>query len=63
MDNVIKIIIADDHLLFIDGLVSLLNGETDITIEDIANDGKELLELLETREWLQSDPNWKIHAN
>lgn len=46
MSNLIKIIIADDHLLFIDGLASLLNGEKDITIENIANDGKELLELL-----------------
>lgn len=46
MNNIIKIVIADDHLLFIDGLASLLNGETDIIIEDIANDGKELLELL-----------------
>ena len=50
MDNIIKIIIADDHLLFIDGLISLLNGETDIAIEDIANDGKELLEILEKQQ-------------
>lgn len=47
MDNTIKLIIADDHLLFIDGLVSLLKEETDISIENIANDGKELLYLLE----------------
>lgn len=46
MNNIIKIIIADDHLLFIDGLASLLNGETDIVIEDVANDGKELLDIL-----------------
>lgn len=46
MNNIIRIIIADDHLLFIDGLVSLLKGEADIAIDDIANNGKELLELV-----------------
>jgi len=47
MDKAIRIIIADDHLLFIDGLVSLLKTETTISIADIANDGKELLAITE----------------
>lgn len=47
MAQPIKIIIADDHLLFIDGLVSLLKAEEDLIIEDVANNGKELLYLLE----------------
>lgn len=33
--------------MFIDGLVSLLNEEPDMVIEDVANDGKQLLYLLE----------------
>jgi DNA-binding NarL/FixJ family response regulator len=47
MNKLIKIIIADDHLLFIDGLSSLLNGEDDIMIADIAYDGRQLLYILE----------------
>lgn len=42
----IKIIIADDHTLFIDGLQLVLRDEPDISVEAIANDGKELLALL-----------------
>ena len=42
----IKIIIADDHLLFIEGLRMLIESEPGITIIDIANDGKELLQIL-----------------
>jgi two-component system, NarL family, nitrate/nitrite response regulator NarL len=42
----IQIIIADDHILFIDGLKSLLKDEKDIVVTDIANDGKELLDIL-----------------
>jgi len=49
MNPVIKIIIADDHLIFIDGLSSLLAGENDIQIEDVAIDGKELLYILERK--------------
>ena len=41
-----QIIIADDHILFIDGLKSLLKDEKDIVVADIANDGKELLDIL-----------------
>ena len=42
----IKIIIADDHSLFINGLQLLLKGESWLTITGIANDGKELLDIL-----------------
>jgi two-component system nitrate/nitrite response regulator NarL len=45
----IHIIIADDHVLFIDGLKLLLKGEADISIEDVANDGMELMDLLRTQ--------------
>jgi two-component system nitrate/nitrite response regulator NarL len=41
-----KIIIADDHKLFINGLELLLKDEPWIEIIDIANDGKELLDVL-----------------
>jgi DNA-binding NarL/FixJ family response regulator len=46
MSDVVKIIIADDHTLFINGLQMLLKDEGWIEIMDIASDGKELLELL-----------------
>ena len=42
----INIIIADDHVLFIDGLRALLKDEAGIAIIDIANDGKELLDII-----------------
>ena len=42
----VKIIIADDHNLFIDGLRMLLKDESWVEIIDIANNGKELLSLL-----------------
>ena len=41
-----RIIIADDHNLFINGMQLLLKEESWIEIIDIANDGKELLALL-----------------
>lgn len=45
MDKV-KIIIADDHTLFINGLQLLLKDEAWVEIIDVANDGRELLEIL-----------------
>jgi len=42
----IKVIIADDHNLFINGLNLLLKEEPWIEVIDIANDGKELLTIL-----------------
>jgi DNA-binding NarL/FixJ family response regulator len=44
--NKIKIIIADDHTLFINGLKLLLKEEPWIEVIDVANDGKELLDIL-----------------
>lgn len=44
----INLVIADDHKLFIDGLCSLLKDEADMHIMDIANDGKELLSILQS---------------
>ena len=44
--NKIKIIIADDHTLFIKGLQLLLQEELWIEVIDIANDGEELLNIL-----------------
>lgn len=46
MQDKIKIIIADDHNLFIDGLKLLLKDEPDMVVIDIANDGRELLAIL-----------------
>jgi two-component system, NarL family, nitrate/nitrite response regulator NarL len=42
----IHILIADDHVLFIDGLVLLLKDVSNISIVDVANDGKELMDIL-----------------
>lgn len=49
MKKPVKLIIADDHILFIDGLKLLLQSDHNIQIIDIANDGKELLDLLENK--------------
>ncbi len=46
MQSKIRLIIADDHLMFIEGLKLLLQAEKDMQIIDIANDGRELLDLL-----------------
>jgi two-component system, NarL family, nitrate/nitrite response regulator NarL len=46
MSTAIRLIIADDHTLFINGLQLLLKDEPWIEIMDIATDGKELLHLL-----------------
>ena len=46
MKDAIKIIIADDHNLFIDGLKLLLKDETDMHVVETVNDGKELLDIL-----------------
>ena len=43
----INVIIADDHQLFIDGLKSILNKTIDITTIGEANNGLEVLKLLE----------------
>jgi DNA-binding NarL/FixJ family response regulator len=43
----IKIIIADDHQLFIDGIKSILSKEIDLNIIGEANNGLEIIKLLE----------------
>lgn len=48
MNTVIKIIIADDHLLFIDGLRRLLEDDERMKVINVANDGKELMRILHT---------------
>lgn len=42
----IRIIIADDHKLFVDGLVSLFEGADDIVIAGLANTGKEVIDIV-----------------
>lgn len=44
MNEVNNVIIADDHLLFADGLEQLLNKEDDIHVQSIANNGRTLID-------------------
>lgn len=44
----IKIIIADDHKMFLQGIVSLLENEENITILGMAPNGKDVLKIVET---------------
>jgi DNA-binding NarL/FixJ family response regulator len=48
MNNGIKMIIADDHKIFIDGLRMLLRDEPDMKILAVASNGKELIDMLPT---------------
>lgn len=48
MSNGIKMIIADDHKIFIDGLRMLLRDEPDMKILAVASNGKELIDMLPT---------------
>ena len=50
MPKPINLIIADDHALFIDGMKLLLKDEPDIALVAVANDGRELLHLLQQEE-------------
>lgn len=43
-----KIIIADDHTMFLQGIVSLLENEENISILGKASNGKEVLKIIET---------------
>lgn len=47
--KLVKIIIADDHTLFIEGVMLLLNSEKHIEIIDIANNGRELLHIIRNK--------------
>lgn len=46
----IRILLADDHQLFLDGLKMLLKEEVNIKLVAEANDGKEVISLLKTQE-------------
>jgi two-component system, NarL family, nitrate/nitrite response regulator NarL len=46
MSTRVKLIIADDHALLLDGMCSLLQQEDNIMVTHTATDGKELLDLL-----------------
>jgi DNA-binding NarL/FixJ family response regulator len=45
--NKLKLLIADDHPLFLEGLVSLLKAEKDFSPPATATDGQQVLDLLE----------------
>ena len=45
--NTVRVIIADDHQLFIDGIKSILIKELEITIIGTANNGLELINIFE----------------
>lgn len=42
----IRILIADDHRMFVDGLVSILKGETDIEVVDTCYNGADIFKVL-----------------
>ncbi len=44
----IKLIIADDHQVFLDGIIELISKEDHIEVMGQANTGKQVLELLQT---------------
>lgn len=48
MDKKIRVVIADDHKVFLEGLCSLVKDESDIEIVGKAASGVELLELVDT---------------
>ena len=47
----IRLLIADDHHLFLDGIVSLLKDESAFSIESTAEDGYQVLELIGKKEY------------
>lgn len=47
MANSVKIVLADDHPLFAEGIAMLLNSIPGIEVVGIANNGKEVLQLLQ----------------
>src|SRR4051812_48149853 len=46
MNNKIRIILADDHVLFLQGIKTLLDNNEIVEVLDVVNDGKELLDVL-----------------
>ena len=49
-NEIIRLIIVDDHKLFLDGLTSLLNQSKEIKLVGTANNGNDALQLLENKE-------------
>jgi DNA-binding NarL/FixJ family response regulator len=47
----IRLLIADDHLVMLDGLVSLLKEEKNFEITDTANNGEQVIELVTRKEY------------
>lgn len=47
----IHLLLADDHHLFLDGLLSLLTKEKDILIDDVANTGTDALQFALTKNY------------
>jgi DNA-binding NarL/FixJ family response regulator len=47
----IRLVIADDHQLFLDGVVALLKDEPGLLIKATAEDGQQVLELIERNEF------------
>jgi DNA-binding NarL/FixJ family response regulator len=47
----IRILLADDHHLFLDGIISLLKKEKDILVEGLAHTGTEALQLALTNDY------------
>ena len=45
MENHIRVLIADDHTLFRDGLVGLLNSVDDVEVVGTAQDGNEVVQM------------------
>lgn len=50
MDEKIKVVIADDHLLFVEGVSGILNESTNITVVGKVKDGVELMAFLDKNE-------------
>ncbi len=57
----IKIVLADDHVLVRDGIKALLEDQTGMTVIDEASNGKEALEVIAKNKphVLIVDINWK----
>jgi DNA-binding NarL/FixJ family response regulator len=49
--STIKILLADDHHLLLDGISSLLAGEEDLCVQDKAPDGAEVVRLIELNDY------------
>lgn len=49
--NTIRILLADDHHLLLDGISSLLAGEEDLCVKDKALDGEQVMQLVEQNDY------------